>query len=55
MLRRMMRFVIGVAVIVGVVGFGEAQAPRSPTPKPIPGVVRAETVARGLEHPWGLA
>jgi glucose/arabinose dehydrogenase len=32
-----------------------AQAPRSPTPAPTEGVVRAETVARGLEHPWGLA
>jgi glucose/arabinose dehydrogenase len=32
-----------------------AQAPRSPTPAPAAGVVRAETVARGLEHPWGLA
>jgi glucose/arabinose dehydrogenase len=31
------------------------QAPRSPTPAPTTGVVRAETVARGLEHPWGLA
>ncbi|HEX9723700.1 MAG TPA: PQQ-dependent sugar dehydrogenase, partial [Vicinamibacteria bacterium] len=31
-----------------------AQAPRSPTPKPANGVVNAETVAKGLEHPWGL-
>jgi glucose/arabinose dehydrogenase len=31
-----------------------AQAPRSPTPASTGGV-RAETVARGLEHPWGLA
>jgi glucose/arabinose dehydrogenase len=32
-----------------------AQAPRSPTPegKPFPG--RVTTIARGLEHPWGLA
>jgi len=40
---------------VCAVGPGEAQAPRSPTPNALPGVVRAETVARGLEHPWGLA
>jgi glucose/arabinose dehydrogenase len=33
----------------------QAQAPRSPTPASTPGVVKAETVARGLEHPWGLA
>lgn len=33
---------------------GQAQAPRSPTPKPIEGVVEVETVARGLEHPWAF-
>jgi glucose/arabinose dehydrogenase len=32
-----------------------AQAPRSPTPAPTNGVVRAEPVAQGLEHPWSLA
>jgi len=31
-----------------------SQAPRSPTPRPTEGVVRVETVARGLEHPWAL-
>lgn len=30
-------------------------APRSPAPVPTGGVVRAETIARSLEHPWGLA
>jgi glucose/arabinose dehydrogenase len=33
----------------------QAQAPRSPTPASASGVVRAETVTGGLEHPWGLA
>ena len=33
---------------------GQAQAPRSPTPEPTKGVVRVETVARGLEHPWAV-
>jgi glucose/arabinose dehydrogenase len=39
---------------------GAAQPPalggaqRSPTPAPTEGVVRAETVARGLRHPWAL-
>jgi len=28
---------------------------QSPTPASTPGIVTAETVARGLEHPWGLA
>ena len=34
-----------------------AQAPaiRSPQPSPVKGVVRAETVARGLVNPWALA
>lgn len=32
----------------------QGQAPRSPTPKATEGVVRVETVARGLEHPWAL-
>ena len=31
-----------------------AQAPRSPTPDPVEGVVRAETVVEGLVHPWAL-
>ncbi|MGQ0835043.1 MAG: PQQ-dependent sugar dehydrogenase [Gammaproteobacteria bacterium] len=31
-----------------------AQAPKSPTPKPIDAPIRAVTVARGLQHPWGL-
>ncbi len=39
----------------------QAQAPRSgpaqasPQPRPIEGKVTAETVAKGLEHPWALA
>ena len=33
----------------------DAQAPRSPTPSPTAGAVQARTIAKGLEHPWGLA
>ena len=33
----------------------EGPAPRSPTPDAVEGVVRVETVAKGLEHPWALA
>jgi aldose sugar dehydrogenase len=33
----------------------QGPAQRSPTPSSTEGVVRAETVARGLEHPWALA
>jgi aldose sugar dehydrogenase len=32
----------------------QAQAPRSPTPAPLNGVVQVEMVAWGLEHPWAL-
>jgi aldose sugar dehydrogenase len=41
--------VAGAPMLVG------AQAPRSPTPAPVNGAVRVQTVARGLEHPWALA
>jgi glucose/arabinose dehydrogenase len=33
----------------------EGPAQRSPTPEAVEGKVRAETVAKGLEHPWALA
>ncbi|HVE77815.1 MAG TPA: PQQ-dependent sugar dehydrogenase [Gemmatimonadaceae bacterium] len=33
----------------------DGPAQRSPTPSSVSGVVRVETVARGLEHPWALA
>lgn len=33
----------------------EAQAIKSPTPQSTPNVLRTETVASGLVHPWGLA
>jgi aldose sugar dehydrogenase len=32
----------------------QAQAPASPQPDPIQAPVDVETVARGLEHPWGI-
>jgi glucose/arabinose dehydrogenase len=42
-------------VVAGAPLLVAAQAPRSPTPAPVNGAVRVETVARGLEHPWALA
>ena len=44
-------------LITGAVAGAQSQdqAPRSPTPAPLIGVVRAETAVRGLERPWGLA
>ncbi|MDR7418585.1 MAG: PQQ-dependent sugar dehydrogenase [Armatimonadota bacterium] len=43
-----------VALSVPAIAHGQDQAPRSPTPAPVTGVVRAETAVRGLEHPWGF-
>lgn len=47
------------ALIALLMGSGpspvEAQAPRSPTPASVKGVVNAQTIAKGLEHPWSLA
>ncbi len=34
---------------------GQAQAPRSPTPEPVTGVVAVQAIAQGLDHPWSLA
>jgi len=51
------RIVIVACLVSGapVLARGEAEAPRSPTPKPVKAAVRVETVARGLDHPWALA
>jgi len=46
---------VAVCVIFGAPPFALAQAPRSPTPAPVNGAVRVETVAKGLENPWALA
>jgi len=55
MSRVSVRLVI-VAFLVSVApGIARGQAPRSPTPAPVDGGVRVETIARGLEHPWALA
>lgn len=60
-----MRRVAELLPLIGVLACGSSQAPaqnaiqnsalRSPTPASTEGVVRVETVARGLEHPWSLA
>jgi glucose/arabinose dehydrogenase len=46
---------IVVCLIFAAVPFALAQAPRSPTPAPVNGDVRVETVAKTLENPWALA
>jgi len=53
MSRETLRIVI-VACLVSdapVLARSKAEAPRSPTPKPVKAAVRVETVARGLDHP----
>jgi glucose/arabinose dehydrogenase len=54
---RTLRIVIVACVVSGaqVLPQAQGQAPRSPTPAPVSAPVRVQTVADGLEHPWGLA
>ena len=53
--RKLTKLAFSVCLALGVPILAQAQAPRSPNPAPINGVVRADTVAKGLEHPWALA
>ncbi|MGQ0572233.1 MAG: PQQ-dependent sugar dehydrogenase [Armatimonadota bacterium] len=57
MLRDLLRVVIIACLALGapVLAQSPAEAPRSPTPAPVSAAVQVQTVARGLEHPWGLA
>ena len=49
--------VFGLAVVfaLGVTAPAQSQAPRSPTPAPSDPKLNVETVAKALEHPWGLS
>ena len=49
------RIAIVACLVAGAPVPAQAQAPRSPTPAPVAGALRVESVAGGLEHPWGLA
>jgi glucose/arabinose dehydrogenase len=51
----MLAFAAVLAGCASVDGQPRGEAQRSPTPESIAAPVRVETVARGLEHPWGLA
>jgi len=55
MFRRFATFTVLTFACAAVTALAQTQAQRSPTPNPVDGVLRAETVARGLEHPWALA
>jgi len=43
-----------VAAVATATGVACGEAPKSPTPASIEAPIRVTTVARGLEHPWGL-
>ena len=47
--------VSSIALLLSTAAPAQSQALRSPTPAPIIGNLHVETVAKGLEHPWGLA
>jgi aldose sugar dehydrogenase len=49
------KFALAACLIASMPSLASAQAPRSPTPAPLNGALRADTIAKGLEHPWGLA
>jgi glucose/arabinose dehydrogenase len=52
---KLMRLVLAACLAAAAPLAAQAQAPRSPTPAPVKGALMAATVAKGLEHPWGLA
>ena len=49
------KFFLGVSLLACPVVPVLSQAPRSPTPASLDGVVRVDTVVRGLVNPWSLA
>lgn len=56
MLRILPSLIVTTIVAIFVVSLTAlAQAPRSPTPKPIAASIHVTTVAQGLQRPWGLA
>jgi glucose/arabinose dehydrogenase len=50
-----MKWIVPLMLLVLVLPAAAQDAPRSPTPRDSPLPARVVTVARGLEHPWGLA
>ncbi|MGH8531045.1 MAG: PQQ-dependent sugar dehydrogenase [Nevskiales bacterium] len=48
------KILAGMALVLFAGMAGAAPAPRSPTPDSIDAPFRMTTVAKGLEHPWGL-
>jgi glucose/arabinose dehydrogenase len=50
-----MRRALALVLLVVALPAVAQEAPRSPNPAPVPLPARVTDVARGLEHPWGLA
>src|SRR5262245_31125786 len=53
--RALLSFVFLAVLAVGLPSSARAQAPRSPTPASLNGVVGVQPITKGLEHPWSLA
>ena len=53
--RTLVFFMMIACAIAAALSPVEAQAPRSPTPASVQGVVDVQTMVKGLEHPWSLA
>lgn len=52
--RAWVALVLAACLVASTPTSGQAQGPRSPTPEPVDGALRVETVVHGLEHPWAL-
>ena len=52
---KVMYLLLIACLMVGAPSPVQAQAPRSPTPASVKGVVDVQTIVKGLEHPWSLA
>jgi aldose sugar dehydrogenase len=51
----LMSLVLIACVPAGAPSRVQAQAPRSPTPASVKGVLHVQAITKGLEHPWSLA
>src|SRR5687767_3100525 len=54
-MRSVLKLCLGVSLLAYPVLPALGQVPRSPTPASTDGVVRVDTVVRGLVNPWALA
>jgi glucose/arabinose dehydrogenase len=50
-----MAFAVLLMIEVSCTAASTGEAPRSPTPSPVEGYLKVETIVDGLEHPWALS